>query len=109
VPAPLALALAVACFQLAWHSCAGTVARRVIAGAKERAQGIYVVAPFRSPERALELREQGIPIIALNMVGSITSAVDLVVSDPVQAGTMAVMAISDTGSFDLGRQRGRRY
>ncbi|HEY8870999.1 MAG TPA: DUF5612 domain-containing protein [Candidatus Limnocylindrales bacterium] len=58
---------------------------------------------------ALELREQGIPIIALNMVGSITSAVDLVVSDPVQAGTMAVMAISDTGSFDLGRQRGRRY
>jgi len=31
------------------------VARRVIEGAKERAQGIYVVAPFRSPERALEL------------------------------------------------------
>ena len=31
------------------------VARRVIAGAEEHAQGIYVVAPFRSPERALEL------------------------------------------------------
>jgi hypothetical protein len=27
----------------------------VIAGAEEHAQGIYVVAPFRSPERALEL------------------------------------------------------
>jgi homocysteine S-methyltransferase len=31
------------------------VARSVIEGAYERAQGIYVVAPFRSPERALEL------------------------------------------------------
>jgi energy-converting hydrogenase B subunit Q len=58
---------------------------------------------------AHELREQGIPIIALNMVGSISEAVDLVVSDPVQAGTMAVMAIADTATFDLARQRGRRY
>jgi energy-converting hydrogenase B subunit Q len=58
---------------------------------------------------ALELREHGIPIIALNMVGSITDAVDLVVSDPVQAGTMAVMAVADTATFDLTRQRGRHY
>ena len=58
---------------------------------------------------ARELRERGIPIIALNMVGSITDAVDLVVSDPVQAGTMAVMAVADTATFDLARQRGRRY
>ena len=58
---------------------------------------------------ARELRAQGIPIIALNMAGSITEAVDLVVSDPVQAGTMAVMAIADTATFDLARQRGRRY
>lgn len=57
---------------------------------------------------ARELRAHGIPIIALNMVGSITDAVDLVVSDPVQAGTMAVMAIADTATFDLARQRGRR-
>ena len=55
-----------------------------------------------------ELRAVGIPVIALNMVGSITDAVDLVVSDPVQAGTMAVMAIADTATFDLARQRGRR-
>jgi energy-converting hydrogenase B subunit Q len=60
-------------------------------------------------EAARELRAQGIPIIALNMAGSITEAVDLVVSDPVQAGTMAVMAIADTATFDLARQRGRRY
>jgi energy-converting hydrogenase B subunit Q len=58
---------------------------------------------------ALELREHGIPIIALNMAGSITDAVDLVVSDPVQAGTMAVMAVADTATFDLARQRGKRY
>lgn len=58
---------------------------------------------------AEELRAVGIPIIALNMVGSITEHVDLVVSDPVQAGTMAVMAVADTASFDLSRQRGRRY
>ncbi|HXG40632.1 MAG TPA: DUF5612 domain-containing protein [Candidatus Limnocylindrales bacterium] len=58
---------------------------------------------------AEELRAVGIPIIALNMVGSITDHVDLVVSDPVQAGTMAVMAIADTALFDLARQRGRRY
>ena len=57
---------------------------------------------------ANELRARGIPIIALNMVGSITGAVDLVVSDPVQAGTMAVMAIADTATFDLSRQRGKR-
>jgi energy-converting hydrogenase B subunit Q len=56
-----------------------------------------------------ELRDVGIPIIALNMVGSITEHVDLVVSDPVQAGTMAVMAVAETATFDLDRQRGRRY
>lgn len=56
-----------------------------------------------------EIRELGIPVIALNMAGSIVDHVDLVVSDPVQAGTMAVMAIADTATFDLVRQRGRRY
>ncbi len=58
---------------------------------------------------ARELRALGFPIIALNMVGSITEAVDLVVTDPVQAGTMAVMAIADTATFDIARQRGKRY
>ena len=57
---------------------------------------------------ARELQASGIPVIALNMVGSITDVADLVISDPVQAGTMAVMAIADTATFDLARQRGRR-
>ena len=56
-----------------------------------------------------ELREVGIPVIALNMAGSVPEAADLVVSDPVQAGTMAVMAIADTARFSLDRQRSRRY
>jgi energy-converting hydrogenase B subunit Q len=58
---------------------------------------------------AREIRAVGIPVIALSMAGSITEEADLVVSDPVQAGTMAVMAIADTATFDLARQRGRRY
>jgi energy-converting hydrogenase B subunit Q len=56
-----------------------------------------------------ELQAVGIPVIALNMAGSVPDAADLVVSDPVQAGTMAVMAIADTARFSLSRQRGRRY
>src|SRR3954454_1743204 len=56
-----------------------------------------------------EIRAIGIPVIALNMAGSVPEAADLVVSDPVQAGTMAVMAIADTARFSLQRQRGRRY
>jgi energy-converting hydrogenase B subunit Q len=60
-------------------------------------------------DAVVELRGHGVPVIALNMVGSVRDAADLVVSDPVQAGTMAVMAIADTAHFDLARQRGRRY
>jgi len=61
-------------------------------------------------EAVTELRERyGIPVISLAMVGSVPAACDLVVSDPVQAGTMAVMAIADTASFNLARVRGKRY
>ena len=56
-----------------------------------------------------EVRAQGIPVISLNQVGSVTEAADLVVSDPLQAGVMAVMAIADTARFDISRQRQRRY
>ena len=56
-----------------------------------------------------EIREKGIIVLSLNMPGSVPDAADLVVSDPVQCGVMAVMAISDSASFDIARQRGRRY
>lgn len=55
------------------------------------------------------LQQHGIPVIALNMVGTVPDVADLVVSDPVQAGVMAVMAIADTAKFDIARQRGKRY
>jgi energy-converting hydrogenase B subunit Q len=56
-----------------------------------------------------EIREKGIIVFSLNMPGSVPDAADLVVSDPVQCGVMAVMAVSDSASFDIRRQRGRRY
>ena len=56
-----------------------------------------------------EIQKLGIPVIALNMAGSVTDVADLVVTDPVQAGTMAVMGIADTAKFDFARQKGRRY
>ncbi|MFI5258226.1 MAG: DUF5612 domain-containing protein [Candidatus Limnocylindrales bacterium] len=57
----------------------------------------------------VEIQQLGLPVIALNMVGSVTDVADLVVTDPVQAGTMAVMGIADTAKFDFARQKGRRY
>jgi energy-converting hydrogenase B subunit Q len=56
-----------------------------------------------------EVRARGILVISLNMAGSVPKAADLVVSDPVQAGVMAVMAVARTASFDIARQRGRTY
>ena len=51
-------------------------------------------------------KENDILIISLNMPGSITEVVDLVVTDPTQAGVMAVMAIADTAIFDMDRLKG---
>jgi energy-converting hydrogenase B subunit Q len=60
--------------------------------------------------RAVEdVRKKGMYVISLNMAGSVPDAADLVVSDPVQAGVMAVMAIADTAKFDIVRQQKRRY
>jgi energy-converting hydrogenase B subunit Q len=56
-----------------------------------------------------EVRAGGLRVISLNMAGSVPDAADLVVSDPIQAGVMAVMAVADTAKFDLMRQLKRRY
>ena len=56
-----------------------------------------------------EVREKGLIVISLNMAGSVPDAADMVISDPIQAGVMAVMAIADTAKFDLIRQQKRRY
>jgi len=50
-----------------------------------------------------EVRAQGLLVISLNMAGSVPDAADLVVTDPVQAGVMAVMAVADTAKFNVQR------
>jgi energy-converting hydrogenase B subunit Q len=59
-------------------------------------------------EEVKRLRDYGIPVISLNMFGSVPKVSDLVVSDPVMAGTLAVMHISEKGKFDIERVKGRR-
>jgi len=56
-----------------------------------------------------EVREKGLLVISLNMAGSVPDAADLVVSDPVQAGVMAVMAIADTAAFNVARLKTRIF
>ena len=60
-------------------------------------------------EAVKEVQSYGLRVISLNQAGSVPDAADLVVSDPVQAGVMAVMAVAETAKFDLMRQLKRRY
>jgi energy-converting hydrogenase B subunit Q len=50
-----------------------------------------------------EVRATGILVVSLNMAGSVPDAADLVVTDPIQAGVMTVMAIADTAKFTVER------
>ena len=56
-----------------------------------------------------EIREAGIVVVCTSMAGSVPDVADLVVSDPVEAGVMAVMLIADTAKFSIDRVRGRRF
>jgi energy-converting hydrogenase B subunit Q len=56
-----------------------------------------------------EVRSEGMLVISLNMAGSVPSACDLVVTDPVQAGVMAVMAVADTAQFSIERLHRRVF
>ena len=56
-----------------------------------------------------EVRQEGLLVISLNMAGSVPEAADLVVSDPVQAGVMAVMAVADTATFTVERLKRRVF
>ena len=56
-----------------------------------------------------EVRAAGLLVISLNMAGSVPDAADLVVTDPVQAGVMAVMAVADTAKFTVGRLNRRVF
>ena len=56
-----------------------------------------------------EVRQSGLLVISLNMAGSVPDAADLVVTDPVQAGVMAVMAVADTAKFAIDRLKRRVF
>ena len=56
-----------------------------------------------------DVRAQGIMVVSLNMAGSVPDAADLVVTDPVQAGVMTVMAVADTATFTLERLKRRVF
>ncbi|MHC1624943.1 MAG: DUF5612 domain-containing protein [Methermicoccaceae archaeon] len=60
-------------------------------------------------EEIEKLKEAGIPVISLNMAGSVPEHADLVVTDPIQAGTFAVMHIAKTAKFDINKVKGRRF
>jgi energy-converting hydrogenase B subunit Q len=53
--------------------------------------------------------EHDLIIISLNMPGSITEIADLVITDPIQAGVMAVMAIADTAIFKVDKLKKNKF
>lgn len=63
----------------------------------------------RVTKEVKKLHDAGIPVIALNMAGSVPDFADLVVTDPVQAGTFAVMHVAKTAEFDLEKVKGRKF
>lgn len=61
-------------------------------------------------ERAVrEVRALGLLVVSLNMAGSVPAAADLVVTDPVQAGVMTVMAVAETAKFSIARLKQRSF
>jgi energy-converting hydrogenase B subunit Q len=56
-----------------------------------------------------EVRRHGILVVSLNMAGSVPDHADLVVTDPVQAGVMTVMAVASTARFSVDRVKGQRF
>lgn len=56
-----------------------------------------------------DVREQGLLVVSLNMAGSVPDAADLVVTDPVQAGVMTVMAVAATAKFTVDKLKRRVF
>jgi energy-converting hydrogenase B subunit Q len=60
-------------------------------------------------EAVREVRAMGLLVVSLNMAGSVPAAADLVVTDPVQAGVMTVMAVAKTAKFDVKKLKSRVF
>lgn len=63
----------------------------------------------RITQSVIKIQKMGIPVISLSMVGSVPDHADLVVTDPIQAGVLAVMHVSSKAVFDIYRVHGRRF
>lgn len=50
-------------------------------------------------------KENNITVICLNMPGSVTEYADLIITDPIQAGVLAVMTTADTAVFNIDKLR----
>ena len=77
-----------------------------------RAKALVLAGSLMGGEIELAVREvraQGLLVVSLNMAGSVPDAADLVVTDPVQAGVMTVMAIADTAKFTIDRLKRRVF
>lgn len=89
------------------------IAKAVNAVSRTHRAGILVLAGSlmggRIAAEVQKLQKEGFKVIALNMAGSVPEVADLIVTDPVQAGTFAVMAIAKTAKFDINRVLGRQF
>ncbi|MFY9614159.1 MAG: DUF5612 domain-containing protein [Candidatus Dormiibacterota bacterium] len=56
-----------------------------------------------------EVKSRGITVVTLNMPGSVRKEADLVVTDPTQAGVMAVMLVAKTAALDIEKIRGGSF
>jgi len=59
-------------------------------------------------EAVEEVKKYGIRVISLNMAGSVPDHADLVVTDPIQAGVMAVMDVASTAKFSIDRLKAKK-
>ena len=53
--------------------------------------------------RKLKEKHEDLIVITLNMPGSVTEVADLIITDPIQAGVLAVMSVASTAVFDINR------
>ncbi len=89
------------------------IAEAVLATARlPRVEAVVLAGALMGGEIERSVRAvqaKGLLVISLNMAGSVPDAADLVVTDPVQAGVMAVMAVARTAEFDISRLGSRRF
>lgn len=85
----------------------GALAEAVLAAARlPRVRAVVLAGALMGGEieaAVRAVRERGLIVVSLNMAGSVPAAADLVVTDPIQAGVMAVMAIADTARFQIDK------